>query len=307
MLPGVIGLIEATEAIKFLLGWGESLIGRLLMYDAVTMRFREVPLSRNPKCPLSGANPTISINTRDLLTFLGAVSISAGLSCTGTSTFVLQERSDGGTFLSSSTATHEKLTATKGFIYPTSISASQDGDDGAVCEANFVALWDGTNLPVVWNTASAINTLTAPSFVGRYFLGPVYHNGSQINGLTNVTINPGIEYTARAFSGEPYPKIGSIMARNPSIQFTVTEAAAASTLTMIHGSAISTSLAVYLQKGVASGTRVAAATAQHIKISAASGDWSLDEASAQQNDDGTLTFTATPTTTLAFSAASAIP
>jgi adenylyltransferase/sulfurtransferase len=55
----VIGLIEATEAIKFLLGWGHSLVGRLLTYDAVTMKFREMPLSRNPKCPLTGANPTI--------------------------------------------------------------------------------------------------------------------------------------------------------------------------------------------------------------------------------------------------------
>ena len=75
MLPGVIGLIEATEAIKFLLGWGESLVGRLLMYDAVTMRFREVPLSRNPKCPLSGANPTI----RDLSLHAGTA--GAGAAC----------------------------------------------------------------------------------------------------------------------------------------------------------------------------------------------------------------------------------
>ena len=59
MLPGVIGVIEATEAIKLILGWGESLVGRLLTYDAVTMRFREMPLSRDLKCPLSGENPTI--------------------------------------------------------------------------------------------------------------------------------------------------------------------------------------------------------------------------------------------------------
>jgi hypothetical protein len=121
-----------------------------------------------------------------------------------------------------------------------------------------------------------------------------------------VTINTGIEYTARAFSGEPYPRIGSIVARNPSIQFTITEANAASALTMLFGSAISTGIVVYLQRGVTSGTRVAAATATHIKITAASGDWSLDEASVQGNDDGSLTFTATPTTTLAY-AASAIP
>ena len=59
MLPGVIGLVQATEAVKLLLGIGEPLIGRLLTYDALGMRFREVRLRRDPKCPLCGTSPTI--------------------------------------------------------------------------------------------------------------------------------------------------------------------------------------------------------------------------------------------------------
>jgi adenylyltransferase/sulfurtransferase len=59
VLPGVIGLIQATEAVKLLLGIGEPLIGRLLTYDALGMRFREVRLRRDPKCPLCGTSPTI--------------------------------------------------------------------------------------------------------------------------------------------------------------------------------------------------------------------------------------------------------
>jgi len=55
----VIGLVQATEAIKLLAGVGEPLIGRLLTYDALGMRFREVKLRRDPKCPLCGENPTI--------------------------------------------------------------------------------------------------------------------------------------------------------------------------------------------------------------------------------------------------------
>ena len=54
MLPGIIGVIQATEAIKLLIGIGESLIGRLLTYDALSMRFREVKLRRDPKCPTCG-------------------------------------------------------------------------------------------------------------------------------------------------------------------------------------------------------------------------------------------------------------
>ena len=59
MLPGVIGVIQATEAIKLLMGIGEPLIGRLLTYDALGMRFREVKLRRDPKCPLCGEHPSI--------------------------------------------------------------------------------------------------------------------------------------------------------------------------------------------------------------------------------------------------------
>ena len=60
MLPGVIGLVQATEAVKLLLGIGEPLIGRLLTYDALGMRFREVRLRRDPNCPLRGSAPKIT-------------------------------------------------------------------------------------------------------------------------------------------------------------------------------------------------------------------------------------------------------
>jgi adenylyltransferase/sulfurtransferase len=55
----LIGVVQATEAVKLLLGKGEPLIGRLLTYDALGMRFREVRLRRDPKCPLCGDAPRI--------------------------------------------------------------------------------------------------------------------------------------------------------------------------------------------------------------------------------------------------------
>jgi sulfur-carrier protein adenylyltransferase/sulfurtransferase len=60
VLPGAIGAIQATEAIKLVLGMGESLVGRLLLYDAATMNFDEVRLRKNPNCPLCGENPTVT-------------------------------------------------------------------------------------------------------------------------------------------------------------------------------------------------------------------------------------------------------
>lgn len=59
ILPGTIGLIQATEAVKLILGIGEPLVGRLLLYDALAMRFRELKLRRNPECPVCGDHPTI--------------------------------------------------------------------------------------------------------------------------------------------------------------------------------------------------------------------------------------------------------
>src|SRR5512134_69247 len=60
VLPGTIGAIQATEAIKLILGVGEPLIGRLLLYDATTMTFDEVRLRKNPACPICGDHPTIT-------------------------------------------------------------------------------------------------------------------------------------------------------------------------------------------------------------------------------------------------------
>jgi len=60
VLPGTIGAIQTTEAIKLILGVGEPLIGRLLLYDATTMTFDEVRLRKNPNCPICGEHPTIT-------------------------------------------------------------------------------------------------------------------------------------------------------------------------------------------------------------------------------------------------------
>jgi molybdopterin/thiamine biosynthesis adenylyltransferase/rhodanese-related sulfurtransferase len=60
VLPGIIGTIQATEAVKLILGQGEPLIGRLLMYDSLLMQFRQLKLRRDPSCPVCGEKPTIT-------------------------------------------------------------------------------------------------------------------------------------------------------------------------------------------------------------------------------------------------------
>jgi sulfur-carrier protein adenylyltransferase/sulfurtransferase len=60
ILPGVIGLLQATEAIKLLLNRGDALVGRLLTYDSLKMKFRELKLRRSPECPVCGPAPSIT-------------------------------------------------------------------------------------------------------------------------------------------------------------------------------------------------------------------------------------------------------
>jgi len=60
ILPGLVGVIQATEVIKLILGKGEPLIGRLLLVNALDMKFRELKLRKNPECPVCGKNPTVT-------------------------------------------------------------------------------------------------------------------------------------------------------------------------------------------------------------------------------------------------------
>ncbi|WP_247002642.1 HesA/MoeB/ThiF family protein [Halosolutus gelatinilyticus] len=75
VLPGTVGCIQATEVVKYLLGKGELLEGRLLMYDAMDMTFETVPVQSNPACPVCGDDP--EIESVDDATYEGTCSLSA--------------------------------------------------------------------------------------------------------------------------------------------------------------------------------------------------------------------------------------
>jgi len=107
VLPGVIGVIQATEAIKLIAGIGEPLIGRFLIYDALRMRFRELKLRKDPDCPVCGTHPTVT-KLIDYEAFCGlrpsveeeaaelALSASKATSQTDITAVELKERMDRG-------------------------------------------------------------------------------------------------------------------------------------------------------------------------------------------------------------------
>ena len=92
VLPGIIGTIQATEALKLILGIGDPLVGRFLVYDALKMRFRELKLPKDPDCPVCGVRPTIT-TLRESGRVCDARSSSAGPEC---SVRELKARIDAG-------------------------------------------------------------------------------------------------------------------------------------------------------------------------------------------------------------------
>ena len=97
ILPGLVGVIQATETIKLILGSGEPLIGRLLLVDALSMRFRELKLRKNPDCPACGTHPAVT-ELIDYNQFCGIRGEEAGgpTSMTDISVEELKKRLDRG-------------------------------------------------------------------------------------------------------------------------------------------------------------------------------------------------------------------
>ncbi|MEO7167855.1 MAG: molybdopterin-synthase adenylyltransferase MoeB [Chthoniobacterales bacterium] len=78
VLPGIVGTLQATEALKLILGLGESLVGRLLHFDALKMKFREFNVRRDPECPVCGDRPTITAPI-DYESFCGAPDLTTAV------------------------------------------------------------------------------------------------------------------------------------------------------------------------------------------------------------------------------------
>jgi molybdopterin/thiamine biosynthesis adenylyltransferase len=79
LLPGVIGLIQATEVAKLILGIGAPLIGRLLTYDALAMTFRELRISRDPACPMCGPDGPDSLDEIEYTDVACAIPVAVGV------------------------------------------------------------------------------------------------------------------------------------------------------------------------------------------------------------------------------------
>lgn len=253
---------------------------------------------------VGSTNPMVSLSTRNLTTVFGTVSPTVGYNCTGSSVFYYQQRASGGGFTGGSTFI--TVTAAKGFLQPMRLSASSGGTQAANLDLTFHALFDGTNIPLVQAGSAASGA--APGFTSAFYLGPVYVNSGQLEGVTSTDVDFGIQFDKIWPDGNIHPTSGSITSRTPVFSATfLRQEMIDSTIASFFSAVAAGTIAFYYYKGANGSGRVASATTEHCKVSATAGVLTPDRCSVTGNEDGTVTVTARPTTAIAISVASAVP
>ena len=238
--------------------------------------------------------PMIGFTTTAIATALGLAGISGvGIDVDvpltlGSLEAFFQLLVEGGT----RAATATKLTINEGILIPRSLSASQ----GAVAKLSMEAhaTYDGTNNPIVLLASQTIPTIT-PGVAELFTLGPVQINGVAVNGVTDLSVEFGIELIVEGSDGEPWPRFVAIMRRSPSISFTTPDAGLLTTLGISGKAQGATDSVVYFRKIAEGGTRKLDATAEHIKISIDEGIINVEDASASHGSTYGLRCTITPT------------
>lgn len=250
------------------------------------------------------ADPSVTITTSDIDTIIATIDIANGLCATGVTTLRFARRLNCGTFATG--AVNHTITAPGGgFIFPTSFSAEQDGQDGAQCELSFMPFYDGTNEPLLHNQSVDFAAAPAPGFVSRFYLSKVRINGITLDGVTSVRLDTNTTFSMRRESGQVYATGGAIVRREPrfTIQTFDLAAARAAGSSLINNSA--PTVDVYFIKGLANGTRVAAGTNVHARISCSSMALNTENVSVSGTEDAnaSLAFAANGTLTSVVNAA----
>lgn len=249
---------------------------------------------------VSRGRPQVTFGTRDLATYFGQVSPTLGLPITGDAIFREFERDEDDIW------TGNGMTYTAGgggFLIPQSLSASIDGPDGAVLTSMFLPYWDGTNLPLVAAEGSMSGAPTV-AFGSQFFLGPVYHNSTEIRGITQSSVDFGLTLSGAPLTPGPYDRSSAITDRQPVFSFTTHKS---NVNTDLFGAGVNTNLSLYFQKGSSNSDRVATTTSEHLKVSCTAGFIEIQETGGEAGSDAMRQILVSPIGTIAISIASTIP
>lgn len=208
-------------------------------------------------------DPTIAFTTHQLKDVLDACGIS-GLAISATPVILyLQKLGDLG--IRAAGATHLKLTVARGLLVPRTLSARRGGVPATI-EYALTPVWNGTVDPIVAAVSQAL--AGTPGMDQAYTVGPVRINSGSvaIDNTQDITVDFGIQVSVGRKDGEVFARDAAIMSRRPTIRVTSLDAEILSTFGPSGAKQGATDSEVWLQKIDRLGTRVAAATAEHIKF-----------------------------------------
>ena len=211
----------------------------------------------------------ITATVSDIATALSNIDALGGLSVVSGATneqlvcFFTKMASNG---TRASGSNHFKVTANKALVIPKTLKATQG--EKATLDIEVHALYDGSNAPLVYNDSVAL--VDAPSLDELFTVGKATINGTDLDGITGITIDFGLTVQKEMSDGDYWPTFAAITTRQPRIELTTREAVSLSTFGLAGTAQTSSATAVYLRKISEQGTRVADATAEHIKLSLSS-------------------------------------
>lgn len=203
---------------------------------------------------------------------------------------------------------HIKVTVNDGLMTWGQISASQDA--AASITLTIHARYDGTNNPFVYATGQALPT-PLPNIAEQFTLGKAMINGTELSGLQSTTVSSGMNVITQSSSGDVYPTFVGIATKTPKIELRTKTISALNTFGLTGTAQGATDSLIYFTKLSENGTRVAAGTAEHVKISVDDGIITTGAAGGSNNESSEVTVMITPTydgtnAILAITAASAI-
>lgn len=244
------------------------------------------------------AEQMVNVSTHDLATALASIDVSSGLSCTAGASFYFRRRADAGTFVSGSN--NQRVASSVGFIKVGGISASQDGP--ADLSLNYYAFsTDGYTQALAFTDSVAL--ATSPAYVAKFYMGRAKLGSSFIDGVVGINFDAGIRFQYHPEDGCVYRKNGSIYMREPTITINLANIRALSNFSPDLAIDSASNLSVWFWKGSSGSHRVAADTAEHVKITFSTSAWSPTEASGAGSEDASIAVRAvcigTPTVSVA--------
>jgi len=211
-------------------------------------------------------DPVISGGTTEIARFLTNIDALVGLAIPSTTVitsvaFYFQSAQLLGGIKAGST--HLSGTINKGMVIPSEVSVEQSGV--ATMTFDLHALYDGTNLPIVWADSQALASGT-PAVDEQFTLGPTFINNVQVPGLQGMTWSFGIEVEKHSTDGQVYPLTMRIIRVTPMITLRTNDVVTASDFALSGTALDANTFKSYLQKLDNMGDRVAIATQEHVEI-----------------------------------------